>query len=614
MTKRLISIFTSLLLLISMLAALPAQAGSVGEWVADFKAAADGKTTIPANSIGKIQGGNWGYNSDGDYVVMNAKEGIVLLDSSISSDYTLGFKMQMGAANPDGGTTSKTYGVNTAIKIKLEDNNEASPPIGNVFWIYPVGEKIGLNEYSLADGTPTTDWINDTRKFINFSNDEWIDVKFVVDVDDENKNPDLFGILYVYLNGVKSSSVEIPSVKNEKKVLGISKTTVKGGTKTLLKDMYAHDGIEFDSKIEETAVVNEYKFDNIMTNMADGTTQDASGSLSSDVLKLRHIDGSKVQYNAGTSSSKGKYGNIKVKANQTSIEKGIPYFEYESAQETDGLFIYSVDVYFNNFNIPYKLAEMFSRGSATATHSSLLEINATKSDTATLTLSYVNKNGDTQTVTRQIKKSATEGGWWTFTVLANYKKGEYPVFTVNASNNTGKIFDNITFTDCKAKCNGTKMNFRLSVGETTDDLLNLPADSTLSVDNLCITKLNGTNKITVNDVKLYQGQNIIKATETFDKTKELKVAPTIFNNSNSASSGTVVVAQYSADNQLLKLSTETYSANAAQNIYTESGIPGVDAPTVTITPDADISYIKVFVIDSVDGINPFTKSLKISAQ
>lgn len=641
MTKRLVSILTSLMLLISIFAAIPAQAGSVGEWVFDFKNASnsDGSFTngsLDSNGkfISNITG--WIYNSDGDYVDMNSSEvaNDITTSEPITGDYTIGFKLKPGTAVPAGETAS-TYGANTIIRLRAKgdivklsqdtyvsgsdgviDDVEIYPAsIYNFFWIYPGAKKIVVNDYTLTSG-------KGSDKAFYFDSDEWIDVKYVFDFAQENTD-NLLLKLYVYLNDKIASTVELPKERTlsnttvclfpdynnlsgkgypgDVVAYGVSKLTLKGAPDTLIKDMYVHDGCEFSSSMGKIA-------DNTYIYGGSNIAYLTSAKVNTPLVNKNMGSSYNCDYEGKSENSNG-YARVTVKSSTTDV----PWFGFETPQETNGHFVYRVKVRFNDFNTVKKFAELMSQsasGGTTHYHSSLLETVVSSSSESKLKLTYYD-GGKYVYNYSDIKTNE----WYNIEIAADYTSA-YPIFEVNVSDTSGeKLFDNVRFEDRKASVQGTGLRFKFSLAASKTEIENLGSNtSVIDVDNLYVSKLSSANKITVDYVKLYQGQDIITASEKFDATKELKVALTVSNNSNSVSAGTLIVAQYGPGNELLDLATSSYIAPAGKNVYTSSFMPGISASSVIFTPDENVSYIKLFVMDSTDNIIPYAKSAKISAK
>ena len=368
---------------------------------------------------------------------------------------------------------------------------------------------------------------------------------------------------------------------------------------TLIRDMYAHDGCEFSSSIGKTAD-NTYIYGG--TNIAYLT----SAKVNSPLVNKNMGPNYNCSYE-GKSEDGNSYPRVTVKSTTTDV----PYFGIDSAQETNGHFVYRVKVRFGDFNTVKKIAEMMSiNGSDTRYHSSLLEASVSSSSESVLTLKYHDGSGYVYDYA-DIKTNE----WYNIEIAADYTT-TYPLFEINVSDASGDyLFRNKKFEDRKAKVGGTKVRFKFSLAASKSDIANLGSKtSVIDVDNLYVSKLSPSNKIAVNDVKLYQGQNIIKANENFDAQKELKVSVTVSNNSNTSCAGTLLVAQYGNGNELLDLLTSEYTAPAGKNVYTSDIMSGIASPSVIFTPDEKVSYIKLFVIDNTGNITPFTKSAQIYAQ
>lgn len=122
------------------------------------------------------------------------------------------------------------------------------------------------------------------------------------------------------------------------------------------------------------------------------------------------------------------------------------------------------------------------------------------------------------------------------------------------------------------------------------------------------TDLSG-DKVDVTDIKIYQGNSFIHANGSYNKNEALKISALLSNEDTSATMPcTLMLAEYTSDNQLLQLIPVSKELNQATSKASYTDILGT-----SLIPSADSHHIKVFVMDSQNTIIPLSQSVYLTA-
>ena len=92
--------------------------------------------------------------------------------------------------------------------------------------------------------------------------------------------------------------------------------------------------------------------------------------------------------------------------------------------------------------------------------------------------------------------------------------------------------------------------------------------------------------------------------------KTLKINALLENYSRVPVNGVVLACQYSLSGEMLSLSKCDFNVNGAYMPFEVNSLPTSDAVSIELNLNSDVSYIKLFVLDSLNNITPYTGIVK----
>ena len=73
-----------------------------------------------------------------------------------------------------------------------------------------------------------------------------------------------------------------------------------------------------------------------------------------------------------------------------------------------------------------------------------------------------------------------------------------------------------------------------------------------------------------------------------------------------------VFCQYTGGDELISINQGIFNISGAYDPYLIDCLPTSDAVTVSIKLDSETSWVKIFVMDSLDSLTPYTKIFELA--
>lgn len=596
MKKRILSLIMVLCVTACSIPSFASEAKSIGPWIADFS-----KLTVENGNIASgthckdsgcyvnipSNGTGWTYSKDDDCIT-GGKELHLYFGEEMprcTEDYTFGFKINPGT----NGENNYNIHIN---KMVVKDSSGDYVSV-NIDSIYPAVLRYRSNFFRVTNDLSCID--PHSYDTVDIVANTWHDLRFEVDYPENEASSDAFSIS-TYIDNEKIQKVAVPLSVSMSSVdytaIALDALQIKCDISTKIKDIYMYPGTSYADVTPGTVT------DASKTEVNNVIYADFNDNKADDYEKLIDLRGASVSYDNGCA--------------EVSFTKNS-----SDSEVTDHVTVRSTPtVYADRFiyEASYKIHDFhFNRDLVT------FRIGKTDSDTNGTSLSAILKlytSSETFNVNNTTVCKVALGNWYHLKVDGYFNEENKLAYNVRLTGTDadGKSVNfSTSFVDTDADNNGSttrKVRWNAILGSKKSmNELDVGKTAAVSMDNINFTCYTLYEKDAVNNIKAYQGNSFITANGSYNKNEALKISA-LLSNTNTASTqpSTLMLAEYTSDNELLQLIPVSKELSKATSAASYTDILGA-----ALTPSANSHHIKLFVMDSQSSIIPLSKSVCLTA-
>jgi len=554
------------------------------------------------------------YYEDGDYIDANGNELHFKPDDPAIFDVTIGFRINMGEKILTSGTKYSSMSVSHGVRRDIDNDSVAEEFLVNdsltarqqLFRNYHQSNLIRF--YSYVDGVSS-------YKEVPVLNTSWNDIKIEADFIDSDSdilyeirtycNNTLYGIIEIPKIITVSSAVNVQgstgdtvTIKGETEISGLYNLNLLTSNDTLVKDVYIHSGL---SKIQNSLVAVNEKTDFldkvIVTEQFTDTKLDETLNISN--------------FNVATKSVSGGYMTLSYTGDGSKTAKDMlesPYVQVCDTQNADK-YIFRVRCKFNDFKVERIIAQMFSGDSETeVSHAPILK-TAKGSTMRKSKLLFTYNNG-----VSNIEKSVdiANDTWYDIEITTDLTD-IYPIYSINVIDESQVVILNENgIVDKTSGLLTDTIHWQIKMNNTLEEINALSETTKMYLDDIYFSSIQRVEKLQVNDVKIFDGCKSVDVAAYQSLGENLKISALVSNYATSPVSGRIFVCQYTGGDELISINQGIFNISGAYDPYLIDCLPTSDAVTVSIKLDSETSWVKIFVMDSLDSLTPYTKIFELA--
>lgn len=557
------------------------------------------------------------YYDTGDYLDVNSNELQFKLGLPATDDITLGFKLKMGSEAIYGSATKYfdmlVYqgvikdvdgdGISERFSVKDSADNRLNIIRNNFSGNY-------IKAYSYIDGEQST-------KDVFVSNESWYEV--TIEADFVNNDGEILYNIDTYINGELYGTIEIPKIVTSKvstTVMGSKgyNSTYKAGTEfgisgpshfsmitadgTLIKDVYIHSGLR---KSGETINSSSYK-----AEYADEIIVEESfnSSYINNKIEFRNFD--KASYERESSAMMLSYTGD---GNSTGKDMAVSPSVCISGTSSAEMYRFNARFYFGDYKLERKLMQLiFTKDGTVYEGSPIITIlRGSVMRESEMIIPCTDGNGDVITH----KANVVYQKWYNAEVIIDLS-GDYPVYTITVTDDSGNIlFDGIETRDTFAPLSYDNVYMQIRMDSKLEETNKLTSGETTSMklDDICWMSLYKGSGLSLDNIKMFSGNRVMTGLSSVSEgTVELNAL--LSNHSRTPVNGVVLACQYSLSGEMLLLSKCGFNVAKAYAPFETNNLPTSDIVSLELNLHSDMSYIKLFVLDSLNMLVPYTSCVK----
>lgn len=548
------------------------------------------------------------YNAESDYLDINGNELYLKAGSPVTDDTTIGFRMNMGdctSSSSKYATLSVKQGVikdldgdGIAERFDVKDGTSARQELMRCYF-----EENKIRIYSYVDG-------KGSNKELHISNKSWFDVK--IEIDYASDDSEILYTFKTYINNKLCGEIEIPKTITTSGDVGVScssgneKTFKKGSADiagpyqinltalkdTLIKGAYIHSGV--GRTINAMVSVDEKTdvFDKVIVEESFGDK-----TLESNIELMNFNKATSLVTSGHMTLSYAGDGN--GTANNMSALPYIRIFDNDSGEK----YSFSGRFKFDDFRVERNIFQLISvQDGMEISHTPLLR---TKVSDVIKSSSFLLTYRDNTTGNNVVKEAAVSYKIWYNVQISLDLTAEYPSYHVNITDeNNNVILDEYVQSDKTAKIGKDGVHINLDIDSSLEHINSISGTTTMYIDDIHFSRLKNIGALAVDDIKVFCNNDVGMISSSDGN---IKVDALVTNYSLDEKTGIVFVGAYSAGDELILSSCESFTVNAAFDPYISGSLPTAEAVFVSIKNDSTISYVKVFVLDNINNLKPHTK-------